>query len=215
MSMSESTANGASPGVASPTPDPDDESNQGMSPRARRSALIGAAAAVLLLAVGGFILMRGGGDAAAPQATVAASPAAKFGPAQVDVAALKAKQAELGRPIYWAGGPGGDSMELTITADDGNMLRYLGSDGRTDAASTRAVAMYPMPDAYAAAEEAAAREGAMSVDIDGGLAVGNTANAYNGYLAFKDVPFLIEVFDPTPGTAWKLLTEGKIVPVTQ
>lgn len=186
-----------------------------MSPRGRRSALIGAGAAVLLLLVGAFILLRGGSDSGTPDVTASASQPPKYGPAQVDTAELLAKQEELGRPIYWAGAPGKKTMELTITADDGDTLRYIGTDGKSDAASTRAVAMYPMPNAYAAAKDAADREGAMSQKVDDALVVGNTANAYNGYLAVKGLPFLVEVFDPTPGKAWELLTKGKVVPVAK
>jgi hypothetical protein len=165
------------------------------------------AAVVLLVAL---VALLGGGDDA-PATSAPAPP--KYGPTRLEVSDVQAQQVALGRPVYWAGKPEAkQSLELTVGADGSNTVRYL-SGKKVDAGSARAVAMYPMPQAYQAAQAAARQPGAMSEKVADGLVVGKTSNAYNGYLAVKGLPFLIEVFDPRPGQAWKLLTSGKIVPV--
>jgi hypothetical protein len=192
-------------------PNTDGAVTGGMSPRAQRSALIGAAAAAALILVALVVIaLRGGGGT---PAAVAPQPP-KLGPTKIGTTDLRSQEVALGRPVYWAGPPSPkQKLELTIAADGGNTLRYV-SGKRTDAASARAVAMYPMPEAYTTAEASAHLAGAMSQQVAGGLVVGNTANAYNGYLAVADLPFLIEVYDPVPGMAWKLLTTGRIVPIS-
>jgi hypothetical protein len=180
-----------------------------MSPRAVRSALIGGAVAAVVLLVALVALLGGGDDAPAP----AAPAPPKYGPTRLDVAAVQDQQQALGRPVYWAGKPSAkQTLEFTLGADGSNTLRYL-TGRKADAGGARAVAMYPLPTAYEAAQDAARRAGAMSKNTKAGLVVGKTSNAYNGYLAVKGLHYLIEVFDPQPGQAWKLLTEGKIVPV--
>ena len=48
----------------------------------------------------------------------------------------------------------------------------------------------------------------------GGIAVYSKATgATNAYIAEPGVPFQVEVYDPTPGSARDLVTSGRIAPV--
>lgn len=180
-------------------------------------ALAGAGVAVLIvllaLAINVLGIGKGGGQTAESSASPSASPSPQFGPQQVDTVTLVARSAELGHPVYWAGKPGDRQLELTIAADDGTLVRYLEPEGGTGPGDALTVAMYPLADPYGSARSAAAGEGAMSQTVAGSLIVGNTANPYNGYLAREGLGYLVEVFDPTPGRAWKLLSQGDVVPV--
>lgn len=208
---------GAEAGGREPGPAPAaDSAPAAVSSRARLWALAGAGVAVLVvllaLAINVLGIGKGGGEAT-DAAVPTSSPSPLFGPQQVDAAALASQAADLGHPIYWAGKPGDRTLELTVAADNGTLVRYLEPKGGTGPGDALTVAMYPVADPYAAAKSAATAEGAMSQTVDGALIVGNTANPYNGYLAREDLGLLVEVFDPQPGEAWQLLSEGKIVAV--
>lgn len=200
---------------ANPEPEtPTDVVPSRLSPRAKLvSVLTALAVAVALMMAAVVASQPDKGDAIrGGPAPSESQQVAQFGPAILNAPDLMDRQGALGRPIYWAGDPGADKLELTVTADGGNILRYL-SAKEPNTAGVRAVAMYPMTDAYTVAEAAGRRVGAITHGVAGGIVVGNTDNAFNGYLALQGLPFLIEVFDPMPGQAWRLLTSGEVVPV--
>ena len=135
---------------------------------------------------------------------------------KVNESGLKTIAATLGQPIFWAGSVPGTTLELT-TADQGRIyVRYLPAGAAVgDPRQYLTVGTYPFKDAYRATEALAGGNEMTSLELPGGgLAVYSKAPAANNaYIAKPGLPFQVEVFDPTPGEARKLVTSAKIVPV--
>lgn len=124
--------------------------------------------------------------------------------------------AAAGQPVYWAGPRSGYVYELTRTRSGRVFVRYLpqgyvAGDTRPDFLT---VATYPTSGAYENLRRAAARLGASAISVaGGGILVGWRRSAKNVYLAYPHASYQVEVFDPVPGHARKLLLNGAIVPV--
>ena len=120
------------------------------------------------------------------------------------------------RPIYWAGPKAGVTYELTQTRDGRTYIRYL---PRGVALGDRGgayllVATYPIPDAYTAVQRAGAEPGAVTFRIPkGGLAVYNRDAETNVYFAYPRSRYQVEVFDPDPRTARRLVASGAVRPI--
>ncbi len=163
---------------------------------------------MLVLAAGsagaGYLLMR----------EEAADPLAAGEPVLVTAGELAAVAAEREAPIYWAGPPESGSLELSTTSE-GTYVRYLAPEA--DAGADRlalTVATYPLDDAYATAVERG-RSPRMSTRRLGadGIAVSQESGATSVYLAFRGVPYLVEVYDPDGAAARRLAFSGEIEPV--
>jgi hypothetical protein len=146
-----------------------------------------------------------------------ASPSSTDGPEGISVQGLHDLAGSVDRPIYWAGERPNQKYELTIS-DQGNVfIRYL--DPSTPIGSRRVASLtigtYPVPNAYAALQKAAAKPGAKTDQTaDGGLVVTNSSNPQSVYIAFPGSNHQIEVYDPDPKTALSLATSGAIVPIS-
>ncbi len=160
--------------------------------------------AAVTLVQGGKVKPVGGGT---PVATGAARGLS--GPA---LRAFARKQG----PIYWAGPRPGTTYEVTRIPGGRTFVRYLTAGAPVGDPEPRhlTVATYPEEDALAQIEAAAAREGNVKMSLkDGGLAVFDPARPTSVFVAFRAVPFQIEVYSPKKGEARALVRRGRIVPV--
>ena len=126
------------------------------------------------------------------------------------ISAVKA----VGGSIYWLGSAAGAKYTFNNVADDQNFIRYLpGGNGLTDTEQKyRIIATYKDAAAYETMRTAAKSDaGVSSTNPDGSIVYYLKASPLHVYLAFKDLAFQIEIFDPTPGTALKLATTPGIL----
>lgn len=119
------------------------------------------------------------------------------------VAAVKS----LGYSVFWLGSAAGNKYAFNSLAKDQNFIRYLpGGNGVADTAEKyRIIGTYADPNAYQTMQQAAASNtGISTVNPDGSIVFYSKATPLHVYLAFKDLPYQIEIFDPVPGVALKL-----------
>jgi hypothetical protein len=142
-----------------------------------------------------------------------AAPSAR--PRAVSLAALQALPGSIGHPVYWAGARPGARYELTRTADGKIYLRYLPRNTPVGTASRfLTVGTYPLANALGVTRRLAGEASAVRLDPGGGgVAFYGKRSPTNVYLAFPGAPVQIEVYDPVPAEARRLVTSGRIVPV--
>ncbi len=185
-------------------------------PWARRPDIrIGAVVAVAI-AVGFvvWLLVRGGDSNTAKPGTSTGQAA---GPAATTTAKLRALSVELGHPIYWAGAVPDSTYELTRTSDDRIFIRYLphGVPVGIRQASYTIVGTYPVPNAYKVLQGLAKKTGESTFSAPvGGFAVYSTAQPTNVYLAYPGSNVQIEVYDPSPQRARRLITSGQVAAIS-
>jgi hypothetical protein len=129
---------------------------------------------------------------------------------------LRQLSASLGQPIYWAGPAPSMTYEVSQNADGSIYVRYLPEGTAVgDATEHRTIATYPLPDAFDQTTSLADDAGMGQIELDdGGVAVFPEARgAKNVYVAYPDLDYQVEVFDPVPGAARRLVTAGRIAPV--
>ena len=185
-------------GDAAPPPAP--------RPARRRLVLAVLAAALLGAAVGAgatFLVVR---DSADPPAAAAGTPLT------VSAAELRERAAGMAAPVYWAGALPGRRLELTSTRG-GTFVRYL--PGGIPAGDRRAgfatIGTYPLRAAYATARRRGTQPGMVTRETrDGAVAVWSRARPTSVYLAYRSVPYLIEVYAPTVAEARRLALSGSI-----
>jgi hypothetical protein len=181
-------------------------------PSERRSssrgwALGGAAIVALLLASGLLVWLlayRDDGSATSP-----ASPRASA----VTQVELRQLAADIGHPLYWAGPNETDTYELTRTRDGGVYLRYLpdGASVGDPRPNFRTIGTYPSTTAFATLQAGARRKDARVFRFESGaIAVSYAKTPGSVFFAFPGSPYLVEVFDPEPGRAVKLVTSGQV-----
>ena len=137
------------------------------------------------------------------------------GPSGATAAELKALSARLGHPIYWAGAQPKVTYELSQTANGRVYVRYLPPGVPVGAsAAYRTVGTYPLPNAFAVTKSAGKAKDSTSVVLpDGAVAIYKTKNSTHVYLAYPGSDQQIEVFDPTPDAARRLVAAASIAPV--
>ena|SRR5919197_2563947 len=129
---------------------------------------------------------------------------------------LRALSTRTRRPIYWAGKKARITYELTRTPDGRTYVRYLPKGVRVGdrRAAYLIVATYPVPDAYKAVKTAAKESGAVTFKLArGGIAVYNQSAPTNVYFAYPGSKFQVEVFDPNPARARRLVRTGAVRPI--
>jgi hypothetical protein len=139
------------------------------------------------------------------------------GATAVSVADLRALRDSSGHNVYWAGARSGETYELTQTPNGNVFLRYLPSN--SDVGAQRPVYLtvgtYPFKRAYQTLQRLSRRKDAVSTKLpSGGIAVASKPDSQNVYFAYPDEDLQIEVFDPRPGRALRLVTSGRIKPIT-
>jgi hypothetical protein len=136
-------------------------------------------------------------------------------PAAVSESQLKSLASETSQPIYWAG-PKHGTYELTRTADGRTYIRYLPSADKVGDRPPNylTVGTYPTKQAFSALRRAAARDGAVSANIDhGGLLVFNNNAPKSVYFSYPKSGYQVEVYDPSPRQARGLVLSGSIKPI--
>lgn len=194
-------------------------------PARDRSLRVGAVVA-LALAIGFVVWLLVRGDNTSSKSTgststsattrAATTAAAKPILEAASVQTLKTVAALVGHAVYWAGPKAGTTYELTRTGDGRIYIRYLPKGVKVGdrRASYLIVATYPVRNAYRAVQTAAKAKGAETFSIRaGGKAVLNSNAPTNVYFAFPKSNYQIEVYDPQPGRARRLVASGKIRPL--
>lgn len=137
------------------------------------------------------------------------------GPVVLSETQLERFAAGAGHPVYWAGPRSGYVYELTRTPSGRVFVRYLpqgyvAGDTRPEFMT---VATYPSSGAFDNLRQATRTGGSATAVADGGIAVTWRHSATNLYLAYPQADYQVEVFNPVPGHARKLLLNGAIVPI--
>ena len=113
----------------------------------------------------------------------------------------------LGQTVYWAGPMQGAKYALDRTDNGQLFVRYLpGGKGIADLAPKyRTVATYQESGAFEAMKAAGKQaDGITFTNTDGAQVYYDKAVTTNVYLAYENLQFQIEIFDPNPGTAFHL-----------
>jgi len=162
---------------------------------------------IALISFGALLTLRGhGGKTTLPPV---GSPAA------VSESQLKSLASESSQPIYWAG-PKHGTYELTRTTDGRTYIRYLPSADQVGDRTPNylTVGTYPTKRAFAALRRAAARDGAVSANVDrGGLLVFNNSAPKSVYFSYPKSGYQVEVYDPSPLQARGLVLSGSVKPI--
>jgi hypothetical protein len=194
------------------------------APRSRQAPIrIGAVVALAVaIAFVVWLVVRGSDDSSstAKTSTSQTKPTRTTPPPRETVkaaslASLRALARASGHPIYWAGPQANVKYELTQVTDGRIYIRYLpkGVPIRTKHLYP-IVATYPVPNAYKAVRTAAKESGAVTFRTPrGGLAVYNRSAGTNVYLAYPGSKYQIEVFDPNPSEARRLVRSGTVRPI--
>ena len=180
-------------------------------PKVRVGAVIAVAIAVAFVA---WLLVRGE-DSNTP-GTGSTSIGQATGPAAATADELRALSDDLGHPIYWIGEVPNRTYELTRTSDNRVFIRYLPKGvpvGIREAAYT-IVGTYPVDNAYKVLQTLAKKPDESSFSApSGGFAVYSTTQPNNVYLAYPGSNLQIEVYDPSPQQARRLITSGQVAAV--
>jgi hypothetical protein len=136
-------------------------------------------------------------------------------PVALSASGLSTLTAAMRDPVYWVGAEAGRTYELTQTADGQSYVRYLPPGVQAgDPRALLTVATYPMESAYASTESTAKRAGSVAIPVPGdAVAFHAEGSEGNAYVAFPGSDVQIEVYDPTPGRARRLVEQGAVVPV--
>jgi len=145
-----------------------------------------------------------------PVPTRALAPTAKL----VSAGGLKALTRSLGHPVYWAGARSGTVYELSQSGGRA-YVRYLPVGTKAGARiAALTVGTYPVKNAFAVTQGIAARADSIGVPVTGGAIAFYAKSAPSSvYVAFPGSNVQIEVYDPAPAEARKLVTSGQIAPV--
>ena len=129
---------------------------------------------------------------------------------------LKALASSLGHPIYWAGPRANTTYELWQTPRGYTFIRYLPAGVAIGSEGGRylIVATYPMKNAFEITRTSAAKgHGTVRMKLpNGGTAAYAKQHTTNVYVAYPSGNVQIEVYDPSPNAAPRLVKSGRIVP---
>jgi hypothetical protein len=178
----------------------------GVLDRGRKPIGIGISVVLVLIAIVLATRGNGGGE---PQ--VVETP-----PHLVGIADLSSLGHSLGHRVYWAGKRSRDRLELSEEADGSAYLRYLppGVEAGDPRTQFLTVGTYPVADAQAALRRIATKTGSVLKHVaGGGLVLVDPSSRGSVYLAYAGSNLQIEVYDPAPGMALRLIRSGAIRPV--
>lgn len=134
-------------------------------------------------------------------------------PVALGATGLRAMVKRLGQPVYWAGPVRGQQYELRRTASGYVYVRYLPHGVKAGVSGSKylIVATYPYPDAIRALK-AVARGKSIKLS-GGGIAFVRPGDPKSVLLAFPNVPYQIEVYDPRPSVSRAIAVSGRVRPV--
>jgi hypothetical protein len=138
------------------------------------------------------------------------SPASFVKPVALSASGLRTLARHVPEPIYWAGPRKGYLYELRRTEKDDIYIRYLppGVNAGARGAKYLVVASYPFPGALDALEKVAHGKGIRL--RGGGLALVNQSYPKSVHLAFPNVDYQVEVYDPSPARALAVASSGEV-----
>lgn len=122
---------------------------------------------------------------------------------------LKSEVRKVGGSIFWAGAMPGAKYTFNHLAAGQDYIRYLpNGQGLSDTTQNyRVIATYKEATAYATISAAAKlKTGVSLTNPDGSIVYYAKATPTHVYMAFKNFPYQIEIFDPIPGASLKLAT---------
>lgn len=169
--------------------------------------------AVVLTISASFV--AGCGDSGSSSQTAATTTSARAEPVLATAAALQTFAGALDHPVYWVRDETPGKYELT-QADQRTYIRYLPSnvDIGDPGSDFLTVGTYARTDAAESVSQAAAAAGSTSGRMtDGTLVVVRADQPKSAFFAVPKLPYLVEVFSPTPGQAVDLVTSGRVVPI--
>src|SRR3954447_22106351 len=170
------------------------------APTSRR--VIAAAAVVVAAAIAVALWLVLGGRGTATHA-----PAQH--PAAASAQRLATVARSIGHPIYWVGPRAGYVYELSRTKDGRVYIRYLPSGVHVGSRSPNylTVGTYPQRHAFATLQDTAKAQGVRTMRVaGGGLAFQYKGRPTSVYLAYPGSDYQIEVFDPSPARALRLVS---------
>lgn len=146
--------------------------------------------------------------------TVVATPtptanASASGQAALSEDQLRAEVRKVGGTIFWAGSMSGAKYTFNHLAAGQDYIRYLpNGQGLSDTTQNyRVIATYKETTAYDTIVAAAKlKTGVSLTNPDGSVVYYAKATPTHVYMAFKNFPYQIEIFDPIPGASLKLAT---------
>lgn len=122
---------------------------------------------------------------------------------------LRAEVRKVDGTIFWAGSLSGAKYTFNHLAAGQDYIRYLpNGQGLSDTNQNyRVIATYKEATAYATIAAAAKlKTGVSLMNPDGSIVYYAKTTPTHVYMAFKNFPYQIEIFDPTPGASLKLAT---------
>ena len=117
---------------------------------------------------------------------------------------------QLGVDVYWAGPVKGAKYTLAVPADGQAYVRYLpNGDGLTDTKPNYVViATYTTTNAFSATQAAGNQSnGVTFVNTEGAAVFYNKDTPTNVYVAYPNLNYQIEVFDPLAATALEIASK--------
>ena len=170
----------------------------------RTIRLGGLALVVVAIGVGVWQLLGGGNDSERAQS------------AGVSLGRLVAFAGTVPHPVYWSGEQPGQRYELTETRDGRIYIRYLPAGAKVGDTNPRylTVGTYPLQNAFETLKATAKKQGAKTISLDrGGLAFEDKNRPTSVYLAYPGSDYEVEVYNPSPATALKLVTSGRVAAI--
>jgi hypothetical protein len=148
------------------------------------------------------------------QGATGASRATAVGPLLQSQTQLMARASAIGQPVYWAGPADGDNYEFTRTPNGHVYVRYLpdGVAAGAKGAQYMIVATYSWGKAYEALQKQA--KGAELKGPGGSIMWVRAADPRSVLIAWPNVPYEVEIYDPHPAVALATARSGRVRPVS-
>jgi hypothetical protein len=159
-----------------------------------------------LVGIAAGLYLHGGGATNAKRPRVSAA----------STSALGSWIATVGHPVYWAGPEQGYRYELTHTTDGRIYIRYLpaGVAVGSSAPDYLTVGTYPVKNALSTVRAIGSKSGGSLIKLAaGGWAAVDPDHPLSTYIAYPGAGYEVEVYDPSPGAARRLVASGAVAPV--
>ena len=124
---------------------------------------------------------------------------------------------KLHESIYWVGGKPGYTYEFTRTSNGNVYVRYLppGVNVGDSRSNFLIVVTYPLKDAYAALRRAIKKSpGETHRTPNGGVAWVGDSYPKSVHIAYRGVPYQVEIYDPSPAKALSAALSGNLQTVS-
>lgn len=143
------------------------------------------------------------------------APALTTAPQALNLAQLKTFARKVGHPVYWLGAKPGAAYEVSQSTDGRIFVRYLPSAAQVGSKTPyTTVGTYPVPNALTVTRARAAAGGSVRVPLGrGAVAFYASSRPTNVYVAFPDVDYQVEVYDPQALKARSRVVSGRVVRV--